>query len=104
MITSQNERVSCSAPHHFHAAAISLYMGGFGIVQTPAGHDAPEISVQLEVSDAPVAAHRAKHVFEMRARLGMGSVQRVPRALSPSSKRHAIGRQRNALAVLHEPI
>ena len=64
---------------------------------------APEVRVELEVGDTPLAAHGSEHAFEMRLHLGVRAVEHVPRAAPPAAKCHLVGTQRRSVGVLDEP-
>src|SRR5262249_9719459 len=104
MIAAQDEGVAGAAANRFHAPAIRLYAGCPGIMKVPAVHRAPEVGVEFEVSTAPVPAHCAKNFFKVLLDLRVRTIQGVPGSVTPSSKRHPVGRQRFTVVALHEPI
>src|SRR5688500_12741043 len=103
MIAAEDERVTGAAQHRLHAAPVRFDARGLRIVKAPAMNCAPEVRVQLEVGASPLAPHRLEYMREVFLRPGMRAVDGIPRAATPSAKRHLVRAQRRAVGVLHEP-
>ena len=104
MVAAEDERVAAAAQHRRHAAPIGLDARRARIVEAAAVNRAPEVGVELEIRAAPLVAHRREDALEMRLRFRMRAVERVPRATAPAAERDAIGAQRLAVIVFHEPV
>src|SRR4026209_857224 len=94
MIAAEDETVSGAAQDGLHHASVRFDTRPPGVVEAAAVDRAPEVRVELEIGHAPVAAHRAKYVFEMRLHVRMGTVEDVPRTTTPAPERHLVGAQR----------
>ena len=92
------------AQDRLHAAAVGFDARRFGVVESAPMHGAPEIGVELEVRAAPIGPHRAEQIFEVRLSLGVGSVERIPRAAPPSAEGDLVRRERLAVGAFHEPV
>src|SRR5438552_6813355 len=103
MIAAEKKSVSRAAADCAHAAAVGVDACRVRIAESASVHRSPEVRVELEVGAAPFLAHRPEHALEVRLRLGMGAVDRVPRTVPPSAERHAIGSQRRAGGICDEP-
>src|SRR5256885_16042570 len=104
MITTQNETIARPAQDRLHAATIGFNARGARIVKASSMNRTPEVRVELEISSAPLAPHRAKKRLEMLLDLWVCAVQHIPWAMTPAAKRHAVGSQRVALTVCYKPI
>src|SRR5438876_4442555 len=104
MIAAEEKRVARAAHDRLHPATVRLDPRRVRIVETAAVHRAPEVRVELEVRAAPLLAHRRKETLEMLLDVRMRAVERVPRAATPASERHAIGAQRRTIRILDEPL
>src|SRR5258707_8254693 len=93
MVAAENKTVSSAPANRFHALAIGLYTRCLGIMEPSAVHRAPEIGVKFEVSAAPLFTHSAEGLFEMLLHLRMSAVERIPRTVTPSTKRYLAGNQ-----------
>ena len=65
MITTQNETIARPAQDRLHAATIGFNARGARIVKASSMNRTPEVRVELEISAAPLAPHRAKKRLEM---------------------------------------
>ena len=73
-------------------------------MQFAAVHGAPEVGVELEISHAPLLAHGAEDVLQVLLHLGVGAIERVPRAVAPALEGDLVGGERLAVVALHEPV
>src|SRR5215471_1568971 len=104
MVASQDETVAGAAPDRLHALPVSLDARGFGIVESPTMHRAPEIGVQFEIRAPPVFAHGAEDLFKMLLHFRMRPIQRVPGSVPPPCKRYLAGQKRLIVCSADEPI
>src|SRR5918993_4594142 len=104
MVTTKDERIPGPAQHCGHAAPVGLDARRARIVKVAAVNRTPEVCIQLEIRAAPLIAHGRKDTFEMRLRVRMRAVDRVPGAPPPAAEGDSIGAERPALVVFHEPV
>src|SRR5689334_15274251 len=104
MIAAEDEGVACAAEYGLHAAAVGFDAGRLRVVEAAAVHRAPEVRVELEVSDAPLPAHGAEDALEVLLDFGVGAIERVPRAVAPALEGDLAGGERLAVIAFHEPV
>src|ERR1044071_6141237 len=99
MIAAKHKTVLDAAQDRLHAATIRFNARGVRIVKVSAMNRAPEVCVELEVSAAPVALHRAEESFEVLLHRGVCAVKHVPWSTAPTAKRYAIRPQRFSVSI-----
>src|SRR5215203_1556857 len=104
MIASQDKSVTGAVDHGSHAAAVSFDPRCPAVVKMSAMDRSPKIGIELEISYAPVLAHRSKNGFEVLLHFRMCTVECVPRTASPAAEGHAIRAERFAVGTVHEPL
>src|SRR5262245_40075963 len=104
MIAAKDEGIAGALQHCLHTAAIGLDACSARIVKPSAVNRAPEVCIELEIGAAPLLAHRPKDVCQVRLRVRMRAVERVPGPAAPAAKRDPIRPQRLAAVVAHEPV
>src|SRR5437588_12852372 len=104
MVAAEDEAVARAAENRLHAAAVRLDACGARVPVSPAVNRAPEVCVELEVRDAPLAPHRREQVLEMFLHLRVRAVEYVPGAATPAAEGDFIRAQRLGVVVTHEPV
>src|SRR5258708_39006566 len=104
MIASKNEAVRSAAANCSHPAPVGFDPRGARVVKVSAMDCAPEVCVELEVGTAPIMTHCAEHLFKMKPRFRVRSVENVPGAVPPTAERYSIRAQRLSFRILYKPI
>src|SRR5262249_31001865 len=104
MVAAEEKGVAGATSNRRHPAPVRLDARRARIVKAPAVHPSPEVRIELEVAAAPLSAHDAKQLLEVRLRARMRAVDRIPRTAAPAPERDAIGSEGRAVGASHEPL
>src|SRR5205085_755507 len=104
LIAAKDETIARAREHRLHAAPVGLDARRARVVETAAVNRAPEVRIELEVGDAPLAPHRAEDCGEVLLHCRVCAVEHVPRAVPPAAESDAVGAQRLPRLILDKPI
>src|SRR5215471_9227022 len=103
MIASKNKAVAGTSQNRLHTTPVCLDSCSACITKAPAMHRAPKVGVEFKISATPLSSHRFEHVLQMPLRFGIRSIERIPGAVTPSTKRNPVGSQGRAIEIFYEP-
>ncbi len=90
MITAEHKTILDAAQYCLHATTISFNTRRTRVVKAATTNRAPKVRIELEISAAPIAFHRAKEIFEMPLHFRMCAVEHVPWTMPPTTKRYGV--------------
>src|SRR5215813_11513676 len=104
MIAAKYETIIRASQHGSHALPVRFNTRGTAVMERSAMNCSPEVSVELEVSAAPIMTHCVKHFFQMGLRFRMRAIDYVPWPSTPATKGDSVRSQRLPRRIFYKPI